>query len=82
MNEAEEIELTREGEEDLGSLGQEATANLTRASLWNHAGEQVYAMRSTPDEITRTDSTTDTELWRRCAHPSQAPPWNQRKGSL
>jgi hypothetical protein len=78
----EETNIAKSREEALGNEARAAAANLSQWSLWNNAGEQVNAMRSTPDEITRTDSTTDTELWRRRAHPSQAPPWNQRKGSL
>jgi hypothetical protein len=65
--------------EALGFSSRTAAETLSRASLWNNAHEQVNTLRSSPDEITRTDSTTDIELWRRGAHPSQAPPWNERK---
>jgi hypothetical protein len=72
-----EEKITRD--EALGFSSREAAENLLLDSLWNFAAAQVSTLRSSPENSSRKDSTSDTELWRRGAHPSQAPPWNQRK---
>ena len=71
-----EIKATRE--EVVGLAAKEAAENLSRVALWNCAAEQVSGIPSSPEESSRKDSTSEIEMWRRGAHPSQAPPWNQR----
>jgi hypothetical protein len=72
-----EEKITRE--EVLGFSSREAAENLSLDSLWNFAAAQVNTLPSAPENSSRKDSTSDTELWQRGAHPSQAPPWNQRR---
>jgi hypothetical protein len=71
-----EEKLTRE--QALGGTAKEAAENLTLDSLWAFASQQVARVPSSPEESSVKDSNSETELWRRGAHPSQAPPWNQR----
>jgi hypothetical protein len=69
----DEDKITRE--EALGFSSREAADNLSLDSLWNFAAAQVNALPSSPEEITRRDSNSETELSRRGCAPWQRPNW-------
>jgi hypothetical protein len=68
-------EETISREEALGFASKEAAAHLTRTELWTCASQQVDVIPHSPDEITRTDSNSTTELWKRGCAPWQRSHW-------
>jgi hypothetical protein len=65
----------KSGDEALAMDAREAAECLSTSSLLNFAQEQVDALPSSPEEITRKDSSSTTELSKRGCADWQRPHW-------